>query len=54
MKLAEAMWEPRPGRFGYMFALPMTVPSSSTATTVRPGGPTIHIAPASDSSISGS
>ena len=42
MKLAEATWDPGPGRLGYMFAVPTTAPPSSTATTVRPGGATIQ------------
>ena len=41
MKLAVAIWAPRPGRFGPIFAEPATV-SPSVATTVRPGGPSIH------------
>lgn len=35
------MCEPRPGRFGPIFAEPTTTPSS-TATTVCPGGCSIH------------
>jgi len=38
----------------YMLALPITVPSRVTATTVRPGGATIQDARAVCSSISGS
>ncbi len=38
MKLALATCDPGPGRFGYMLALPRTVPSSSTATVVRLSG----------------
>ena len=47
MKLAVATCEPRPGRLGPILAEPSTVPSgpsvpSATATTVRPGGGSIH------------
>ena len=38
MKLALATCDPGPGRFGYMFALPRTVPSASIATVVRLSG----------------
>ena len=54
MKLPLATWEPPPVRFAYLFAVPATVPSWSAATTVRPGGPTIHVLRASSSSMSGS
>ena len=38
-----ALWMERPpGRFGPIFEEPSTVPSSSTATVVRPGGRSIH------------
>jgi hypothetical protein len=52
MKLAEATCDPGPPRLAYMLALPSTVPSGSVATTVRPGGPTIHIRRPSASSMS--
>ena len=41
MKEAVATWAPRPGRFGPILAEPTILPSS-TATTVRPGGCSIH------------
>ena len=47
MKLALATWEPGPPWFRYAFAEPITAPWLSTATTVRPGGSTNHIAIAS-------
>jgi hypothetical protein len=43
MKLAPATWEAGPMWLGPELAEPSTVPSSSTATTVRPGGVRIHI-----------
>ena len=49
MKLAEAMCEPLPAWLGFILALPRTVPSSSTATAVRPGGGSIQRARASGS-----
>ena len=54
MKLADATCDPGPGRLAYMFAVPITPPALSVATTVRAGGLTIHIARASDSLMSGS
>jgi hypothetical protein len=53
MKLALATCEPPPGRFAYMFADPITAPSSA-ATTVLAGGPRNHIAHPSASVMSGS
>src|SRR4051794_38412157 len=52
MKLAVATCPPLPARLGPIFALPTTVPSSSTATVVRPGGVSIHSARPSASSSS--
>ena len=52
MKLAVAMCEPGPIWLGPMFALPTTVPSPSTATTVWPGGSFIQIARARSSPMS--
>jgi hypothetical protein len=46
MKLPVAMCAPRPGRFGPIFAEPRIVPPC-TATTVCPGGFSIHSAAAS-------
>jgi len=43
MKLALAMCDPGPSWFGFIFAEPSTVPSWSTATTVRLGGRTSHM-----------
>ena len=42
MKEAVAIWAPRPGRLGPIFAEPVMVPSPVTATTVCPGGSSIH------------
>jgi len=54
MKLALATCAPGPARLAYMFAVPRTAWSSPTATTVRPGAGTIHIARAVSASIAGS
>ena len=53
MKLALATCAPGPARLAYMFAVPDTA-APSTATVVRPGEATIHIARAWSSVISGS
>jgi hypothetical protein len=44
MKLADATWDPGPGRLAHMLAEPITVPPSSVATDVRPGGGVIPAA----------
>jgi hypothetical protein len=44
MKLALDTCAPLPPKFGFIFAVPITVPSSSVATTVRPGGSSIQMA----------